>query len=106
MRRREWERPPDDDLSGWIVELRQRAHDLATRLGASQLENARLRRQLAQRDAEIARILSHTVIVLALVAAYVAVTLHGDDGTLVVGLLGGYIGGAAVDRAATARARG
>jgi hypothetical protein len=105
VRPRQWERPPDDDVPGWIVELRERAHDLAQRLALSQVENARLRRELLRRDAEIARVVSHTVIVLALVGAYVAVTLHGDDGTLLLGLLGGYIGGAAVEKASQYRAR-
>lgn len=106
MRPRQWERPPDDDLPAWIRELRERAHDLATRLAARDLENVRLRRELARRDAEIARVISHTLIVLALVAAVVAVTLHGDDATLLIGLLGGYIGGAAVEKAGQLRARG
>jgi len=39
------------------------------------------------------KVIVHAVIVLALVAAYVAVTLSGADGTAVLGVLGGYIGG-------------
>lgn len=66
----------------------------------------RLRRDLARRNAEIAKVVSHTVITLALLGAYVAVTLHGDDGTVLLGLLAGYIGGAAVEKATAYRARG
>lgn len=38
----------------------------------------------------------HGIIVVALIAAYVAVTLAGHDGTAVLTALGGYIGGAGV----------
>lgn len=41
----------------------------------------------------------HAVVALALVAAYVAVTLHGDDATGILGALGGYLGGAGASTA-------
>lgn len=40
--------------------------------------------------------LSHTAIAIALIVAYVVVTVTGGDGNLVLGILGGYLGGAAV----------
>lgn len=40
----------------------------------------------------------HTLIVLALVAAYVTVTLSGADASGILGALGGYLGGAGVAR--------
>lgn len=49
----------------------------------------------------MAAVVSHTVIVLALVIAYVVVTLNGDDGTALLALAGGYLGGAAVQRSAS-----
>ena len=36
----------------------------------------------------------HTVVVLALLGAYLAITLSGGDGTALLGVLGGYVGGA------------
>lgn len=42
--------------------------------------------------------LSHTAIALALIIAYVIVSVTGGDGNLVLGILGGYLGGAAVTK--------
>jgi len=42
----------------------------------------------------------HALVVIVLVAAYVAVTLHGDDGNGLLGALGGYIGGVGVTKTA------
>lgn len=44
----------------------------------------------------------HSIVVIAILAAYVAVTLHGDDGNGLLGALGGYIGGVGVTKAAKA----
>jgi hypothetical protein len=41
-------------------------------------------------------LLLHTIVVLALVGAYLAVTLTGKDATALLGVLGGYLGGAGV----------
>lgn len=50
------------------------------------------------KGAELAAVVSHTIIVVALVAAAVAITLTGSDATLVWGLIGGYVGGSAVQK--------
>lgn len=42
----------------------------------------------------MAQLLAHTVVVVALVAAYTVVTVTGHDGTPMLGILGGYIAGA------------
>ena len=41
-------------------------------------------------------IITHTVVAIALIMAYVAVTIIGDDGNTVLGILAGYIGGAGI----------
>lgn len=43
--------------------------------------------------------LTHALVTLALIGAYVALTIHGDDANAVLGVLGGYIGGTAVTKA-------
>ena len=43
--------------------------------------------------------LCHTLVALALIGGYVALTLHGDDANAVLGVLGGYVGGTAVTKA-------
>lgn len=40
-----------------------------------------------------ANVISHTVVIVALVAAYVAVTLTGHDASDILGALGGYLFG-------------
>ena len=47
----------------------------------------------------MAALVSHTLIVLALIGTYVALTLRGADATAVLGLLGGYIAGAGTQAA-------
>lgn len=39
-------------------------------------------------------LLLHTIVVLALLGAYLAISLTGHDGTALLGVLGGYLGGA------------
>jgi acyl dehydratase len=46
-----------------------------------------------------AEVIAHTLVTLALVLAYVTLTLHGDDANAVLGVLGGYIGGAGITKA-------
>ena len=43
--------------------------------------------------------LCHTLVALALIAGYIVLTLHGDDATAVLAVLGGYVGGTAVTKA-------
>lgn len=47
--------------------------------------------------------LSHSLIVVALVGAYVALSLTGNDGTAILAVLGGYLGGAGVQSVAGKR---
>lgn len=42
----------------------------------------------------------HTIIILALISAYVAVTLAHQDGTALLGVLAGYVGAGGVQMAA------
>lgn len=50
-------------------------------------------------------LLLHTIVVLALLGAYLAITLTGHDGTAILGVLGGYLGGAGTQGAITAAER-
>lgn len=40
--------------------------------------------------------ISHSVVIVALVVAYVVVTVTGNDGTPLLAVLGGYVGGAGI----------
>ena len=51
------------------------------------------------------QLVCHTAVVLALLAAYVVMTVTGHDATALLGLLAGYIGGAGT-AAVVARAEG
>ena len=42
----------------------------------------------------------HTLVALALVLGYIAITLHGDDGNALIGALSGYGAGVGVTKAA------
>lgn len=44
-------------------------------------------------------VIAHTLVALALIAGYVALTLHGDDANAVLAVFGGYVGGTAVTKA-------
>jgi len=43
--------------------------------------------------------ITHTLVTLALIVGYIVLTLHGDDATPVLAVLGGYVGGTAVTKA-------
>jgi hypothetical protein len=54
----------------------------------------------------LAEPLAHTVVTLAFLAVYLVLTLHGDDATAVLAALGGYIGGAGVQKVAQGASSG
>jgi hypothetical protein len=51
---------------------------------------------------EVVPVITHLLIVIALLIVYLVLTLKGLDGNLVFGLLSGYLGGAAVQRVTSA----
>jgi hypothetical protein len=44
---------------------------------------------------QLVPLLLHTIVVVALIGAYVGLTVSGNDGSAVLGVLVGYLGGAA-----------
>jgi hypothetical protein len=48
-------------------------------------------------------LLAHTIVVVALIGAAVALTITGHDGTPAWAAIGGYAGGAGVQKAAEAK---
>jgi hypothetical protein len=115
-----WRRYPPEDLRGWLTELRQRTHELATEVGKLQTRVRQMQDTIAKLDPTLAgrfdaleqrhtqlgkgaldvvAVVSHTLIVVALVAAAVVLQVTGNDAALAWGALGGYLGGAGIQKA-------
>lgn len=112
-----WRRYPPDDQRGWLAELRQRSHELANEVAKLQARTKRLQETVSRLDpnladdvrrlqaargpgvGEVVAVVSHTLIVVCLVAAAVVLQVTGNDAALAWGALGGYLGGAGVQKA-------
>lgn len=115
----EWPSYPENDPR-WIDELRRRSHRNRQLLGHLELEVARLekenerlerrqaelRERLRERNAEVVKVISHTVIVALLIGAAVTLTVTGNDATYAWSALAAYGIGAGVERTSTRTAKG
>ena len=54
----------------------------------------------------MAHLIAHTIVIVALLTAYVTLSVTGHDGTALLGTLGGYVGGAGVTTVANGQKSG
>ncbi len=103
MAKRRWEHPSEDDTTAWIAELRRRIHSLGNAIAVRDLQILKLPQAAKRKEAEVSQVISHTVIVVALIVGATTLAVTGGDATPVWSLLGGYLLGAVVGKGAATR---